>query len=180
MKKIDKTKEYFEQNASPHGKQNPNGHLSRKQKHFVDNVVVHGMHYTAAARSAGFKFPKEQARKLMINPKVLKALDDVRDEIRAKSGMTREKVTEIFIEAVDLARIKGDPSAMVQAGREIGRIHGLYEPQKAELSISVDGNVMLHKLNSMSDSELLTYLNDEPNILEAEYTTVEEIGDESE
>ena len=70
----------------------------------------------------------------------------------------RKKVIDMHLEAFELARMVAEPSSMVAAAREIGKICGLYEPKKVE--INVNGRVQheIHRFEAMSDAELLEVL----------------------
>ncbi len=70
----------------------------------------------------------------------------------------RKKVIDMHLEAFELARTVAEPSSMVAAAREIGKICGLYEPKKVE--INVNGRVQheIHRFEAMSDAELIEVL----------------------
>ena len=80
-----------------------------------------------------------------------------------------------------MARTKADPIAMVGAWREIGRMCGFYEPTRTEVKVSVDGQVVLQQLQSMSDDDLLKLISEESEAnklaLEGEFEEVLDDGD---
>ena len=47
-----------------------------------------------------------------------------------------------------------EPSSMVSAAREIGKMCGYYEPVKAKVDITVNGKTLAKRLDAMSDEEL--------------------------
>ena len=47
---------------------------------------------------------------------------------------------------------------MVSAAREIGKICGLYEPQKVQINVSGSVQHEIHRFEAMSDDELLEVL----------------------
>jgi hypothetical protein len=51
---------------------------------------------------------------------------------------------------------------------------GFYEPTKAKIEVSVQGQVLIQRLNAMSDEELLKLAEGDPNVLEGEVTVIEE------
>ena len=110
----------------------------------------------------------------MRNPKVIAAIAEERAEYARASGMTKQKVVEGFSEAIDLARIKADPIAMIAGWREIGKMCGFYEATKTEIKVSVQGQVLIQRLNSMSDEELLVLAEGDPSALEGEFTVVDD------
>jgi phage terminase small subunit len=155
------------------GTQNPDNPMTEMQRKFVHHLVHDKMSQTIAAREAGYKGHGVAACELMRNPKVRAGIAREREEYARASGMTKQKVIDGFAEAIDLARIKADPVAMIAGWREIGKMCGFYEPTKAEIRVSVDGQVMLHRLNSMSDEELLRLTEDDPTALEGEFSVID-------
>lgn len=155
------------------GFQDPTQPLTEMQRAFVHNLVHNKLNQTAAARQAGFNQPGTSAHALVRNPKVIAAIAEERAEYARASGMTKQKVIDGFAEAIDLARIKADPIAMIAGWREIGKMCGFYEAQKSEIKVSVQGQVLIHRLNSMSDEELLALAEGDPSVLEGEFSVVD-------
>lgn len=65
-----------------------------------------------------------------------------------------------LLEAVVEAKAKRDPSAMVSAWREIGRMLGFYAPDVKRVQGSTDRKAddELRRYDSMSDSELMAVM----------------------
>lgn len=158
------------------GTQDPDGHLSAMQKAFVHNLVNNGLTQTAAARAAGFAHPGQQALELLDNPKVQKAIATERAAYAQSSGMTKQKVIDGLAEAIDLARITADPTAMIGGWREIGKLCGFYEPTKTKIEVSLQGKVLVERLNTMTDEELLALADQQPDALEGEFHVIDESG----
>lgn len=72
--------------------------------------------------------------------------------------ITRKKVVDMHLEAYEMARTMAEPATMVAAAREVGKICGLYEPKKVE--ISVDGTIghELRRMEGLTDAELIEIL----------------------
>ena len=70
----------------------------------------------------------------------------------------RKKVIDMQLEAYEMAKMMAEPSTMVAAAREIGKICGLYEPKKVELTVSGRVEHEIHRFEAMSDAELLQVL----------------------
>lgn len=155
------------------GTQNPNGPLTDRQRMFVKHFVHDNLPRGAAGRMAGYS-QAQQVTALLKNPKVIKAIAEARAEYASTTGMTRQKVIDGFVEAIDLGRIKGDPLAMVSGWREIGKMCGFYEPTKTKVEVSVNGRVMVEKINSMSDEELLQMAEGHGGFLEGEFTVIDQ------
>jgi phage terminase small subunit len=88
-------------------------------------------------------------------PKIQAAVAAERASYAIASGVTKKMVVDGLMEAVDMAKIKADPLAMIAGWREVGKMLGFYEPTKVAMSVTVGGQVLLSKMNTMSDAELL-------------------------
>lgn len=135
----------------------PNAPLNDRQRSFVNALVRDNQSKTAAAKIAGYT-PNAScaaARDLLAQPKIQAAVAAERATYAIASGITKKMVVDGFIEAVDMARIKADPLVMIAGWREVGKLLGFYEPTKVAVSVSVGGQVLLSKMNTMSDAELL-------------------------
>lgn len=154
------------------GTQNPDGPLTDKQLMFVKYLVHDNLPRGAAGRMAGYS-QAQQVTALLKNPKVIKAIAEARAEYASTTGMTRQKVIDGFVEAIDLGRIKGDPLAMVSGWREIGKMCGFYEPTKTKVEVSVNGRVMVERINAMSDEELLRLAEGDGNVFDGEFSVIE-------
>ena len=119
----------------------------------------------------------------MRNPKITKQIAIARAEYAESANMDRKRIVEGFLEAVDIARMKADPTAMVQGWREIGRMCGFYEPQRTVVDVSVSGQVMVQQLQQMTDAQLIQILEEERANSEAiegnfDHLVVEDEADE--
>jgi hypothetical protein len=70
----------------------------------------------------------------------------------------RKKVIDMHLEAFEMARTIAEPSSMVAAAREIGKICGLYEPKKIEVNLNGRIQHEIHRFEAMTDAELLELL----------------------
>jgi hypothetical protein len=164
-------------NMRANGQANPDAPLTELQRKFVMHLVHDKMTQTAAARAAGFGGqPGVAATMLMKSPKIQGAIAREREEYAKASGVTKQKVIDGFLEAVDLGRIKADPIAMIAGWREVGKMCGFYEPTKTEIKLSVNGQVMIQKLNGMTDEELLALAEKDPRVLEGDFSVVDGNG----
>ena len=155
------------------GTQRADQPLTELQRKFVHHLVHDKMTQTAAARAAGLKGnPGSAGYDMMRNPKVQRAIAEERKEYEVASGVTKKKVIDGFLEAIDMGRMKGDPLAMIAGWREVGKMCGFFEPTKSKIEISVNGQVMVQRLNQMTDEELLAIAESNPEqILEGEFTS---------
>jgi phage terminase small subunit len=157
------------------GRSNPNAVLTEAQRLFVVNYVDHGMTQTAAARAAGStaKNPGAIACEWMSLPKVQAAISRRRAEYAVASQVTKKQVIDGFLEAIAMGKLKSDSLAMIAGWREVGKMCGFYEPTRAKIEVSVQGQMVIQRMNEMSDEELL-------NVIEGDVRVIEEgIGGEN-
>ena len=157
------------------GNFNPDAPLTERQRQFVVNLVDHGMTQTAAARAAGASQPGTAAYEWMRHPQIERAIAERRAEYAVASQVTKKRVIDGFLESIEMAKIKADPLTMSARWREVGKMCGFYEPTKAKIEVSVQGQVLIQRMNSMSDEELLKLAEGDPNVLEGEVTVIEDV-----
>lgn len=156
------------------GKENINLPLTERQQLFVNAIARDGMNFNAAMRQAGFANTSGSRHSLMGNAKIQHAIAVEREKYAKASMMTKKKVIEGFTEAIDMARIKADPMVMVAGWREIAKMCGFYEPTRHKLEVSVNGQVVIQKLQQLDDHELLQLAEGNVDALEGEFSVVNE------
>ncbi len=142
--------------------------LTEMQRQFVTYVVDHQMTQTAAARAAGSSEPGAAGVMWSQHPRVQRAIELRRAEYAAASQITKKKVIDGFLEAIEMAKTKADPLTMIAGWREVGKMCGLYEATKTKVELSVGGQVLIQRMNSMSDEELLQLANEDLNVIDME------------
>lgn len=161
--------------SAKNGDLNPDAPLTEMQRLFVMNFVDNQMTQTAAARAAGFSGnPGTTAYELMRHPKIERAIAERRAEYAAASQVTKKRVIDGFLESIEMAKIKADPLTMIAGWREVGKMCGFYEPTKTKVEVSVNGQVLLQRLSSMSDEELLKIAEGDPNVIDGEIRVIED------
>jgi phage terminase small subunit len=145
--------------------------LNPKQQAYIEGVTREGKSKLKAAYDAGYSSPRTAIQRLETSAPVQKAIATERKAHEEELNMTRKKVVDGLMEAVDMARVKADPLSMVAGWREVAKICGYYEPVKHKVEVSVNGQVLLHQITSMSDEDLLK-LADEANVIDGEFTAL--------
>src|SRR5690606_20870408 len=161
------------------GSQDPGQPLTEMQRGFVHQLVHNKLNQTAAARQAGIPQPGSALLNRVRDPEGLNAISAERDEYAKASGVTKKKVIDGMLEAIDMAKIKADPIAMISGWREVGRMCGFYEPTKHKVEVSVNGQLMMQRIQSMTDEELLALVEEDPNAIEGEFSVVEDPTEET-
>lgn len=109
----------------------------------------------------------------MHDPAILKIYREEKKLYEAAGAMTRQRVMDMLKEAYDMAKITSEPSTMVAAAREIGKMCGYYEPD-VKININI-GAKLTEKLTTMSDEQLIKLIEEEGgDILEGESVRVVE------
>jgi phage terminase small subunit len=137
----------------------PNKPLTLQQREFA-KLWASGETIKTATVRAGYadeSFGYRMARM----PNVLRVYQQEKAAYEAASQMTRKRVMDGLLEAVEMAKLMAEPATMVSGWREIGRMCGYYEPVKHTLDINIKGDVTLRQLNGMTDAELLKALHSE-------------------
>jgi hypothetical protein len=133
-------------------------------------MIVAGMKPPGAARAAGYKQPEKLGYRVLKRTHVAKAVQFLAEENRKAAQMTREKVMNGFSEAIDMARMQGDAGNMVAGWREIGRMCGLYEPERKQVDVNLNAKRVISKLETMSTDELFDFIEGESEeVVEAEF-----------
>lgn len=145
--------------------------LTEQQKAFVEGVLV-GMPQTTAARNAGYAAPSVEGTRLMQNPKVIEALQYLQRKYEKASQMTRKKVMDGMLEAIELAKIQGEAGVMVAGWREVGRMCGFYAAEKKEINVNITAQRAVDQLETLSDAELLEMIEGDTEAIEAEFSEV--------
>ena len=130
--------------------------MTPKQRLFAQQYAL-DRNGAAPAVRAGYapRSARPTAHDLLSNPDVRELVAKYEQDAARCLAVTREKVLEELQAAIELARIKGDPGAMIRGWAEISRICGFYSPERKKLEVSVDGEALQNKIAAMSDAELL-------------------------
>ena len=130
--------------------------LSPRQQAFVEHYSVHG-NASRAAREAGYPAASAHttSNRLLKNEKIRTELAARRAETAKRMALDRDRVIQELLAAVEVARTKGDASAMIAGWREIGRMLGFYEPEVRRIDVNLDGDGLMQRIRAMTDAEVL-------------------------
>lgn len=132
----------------------PNKPLTEKQALFV-RYWAEGESISSASARAGYNDAATFAYRMTKMPNVLALYSQIKAKYEEAGDMTRKKVMDMLIESYDMAKLMAEPSTMVAAAREVGKMCGYYAPVEHKMKVDVTGNIVVDRLNSMSDAELL-------------------------
>jgi hypothetical protein len=131
--------------------------LSAKEARFVAEYLVDG-NGTRAAVAAGYgrAGARVAACRQLAKDNVQEALQARQSADATRLSIERDDVLHGLLEAVDKARARPDPAAMIAGFREIGRMLGFYAPDVKRVHVSADreADAELRRYEAMSDTEL--------------------------
>ena len=129
--------------------------LTQKQQRFVAEYMVDG-NGSRAAIAAGYGHAGARVRAHRLTRDNVA----VRAEIQARQGvdsqrlqMERQDVIAGLLEAVQLAKERQEPAAMIRGWAELARLMGFYQPQRHQVEVSTAPD--MRRYEAMSDAELL-------------------------
>jgi phage terminase small subunit len=128
--------------------------LTPQQQKFLDNYIHGDMTQTAAARAAGYKSPNVRAVQLLNNPVVKERMEEMRDELQAKYGVTIAKSIRDLQMIRDAALSEGNYSAAIKAEETRLRASGVMVDRKHithENIGAMNREQILEQLNSFID-----------------------------
>lgn len=133
--------------------------MSPRQTRFVHEYLI-DRNGAAAAVRAGYsqRTARQIAYELLTRPHIAAAVCEGEARIAADAQVTREKVLAELQEAIDMARLKGDPMAMIAGWREVAKLCGFYAPERKKVEISVEGEALQRKISGATDAELLAII----------------------
>jgi hypothetical protein len=127
--------------------------LTPQEERFLDAHVVMGMNLTRAGKLAGVDRPHA----LIKEPRIAAALQARMDHIQQRAAITREDIIMGIKDAVEQARVLGDPRTAIYGWTELHRMLGYDQPQRLKVELSDDAATMLHQMRLMTDAELLRH-----------------------
>jgi phage terminase small subunit len=130
--------------------------MTPRQNRFVQEYLV-DRNGAAAAVRAGYsvRSAKQIAYELLARPEVAAAVQEGEAKVAAMAELTRERVLAGLREAIELARERQDPAAMITAWREIGKLIGAYAPRTQRVELSTTGYELRARYDVMTDDELV-------------------------
>lgn len=149
----------------------PLHYLTEQQRVFAEQIVK-GKPPQTAARIAGYANPEAQGYQIAKSPKVAEAIKYMYRKHEQAAQMTRKKVMDGMIEAIDMARLQADSGNMIAGWREIGKMCGYYAPEVKKIDINITAKRVIDKMETLSDDDLMKMIEDSSQIIEAEATEI--------
>jgi hypothetical protein len=125
-----------------------------------------------AAKLSKYRQPTQAANRLLKRPRVRTYLQELYDDAKEKTKLTRDNVVEGMQAAIEDAKLQSDPMAQIAGWREIGKILGIYAVEKKELVVTGHLSDTQQQIASMGEQQLLEMVGDDA--IEGEFHLVEE------
>lgn len=140
---------------------------------FIEGIEV-GMTPNQAATYAGSADPVQYANVMTKTDLfVQQEMARIMEERRNDAKMTREKVQNIVLEAVDMAKTLAMPGDMIRGAAELNKMCGFYAPEQVNVNVEAKIRRVQTQFESLSDAELVELIGDKYDPIEAEFRRLE-------
>lgn len=139
--------------------------LTNEEAEFVYNVEILDLPTKKAAQLAGLPY------KSTGTPLIKQARELVRGELRGNLQVTKEDATFGLKEAINRARLFGEPMTEIAGWDRLIKLHGLDEPQKININLTASLDALKAQVRGMSDKDLLA-LAGGSEVIDAEFYEV--------
>lgn len=147
--------------------------LTQQEEYLVQNILQ-GMPKSVAGREAGYKFKdmKKGIDRVLVKPIVRERIDALREELRNKAQITQADVIEGFKDAINDAKLAGDPGNQIAGWREIAKVLGYYAPELRKVEISRTQQKAREELAALPEEELLKLAGDD--VIDGEFRLLDD------
>ena len=128
--------------------------MDAQKNQFAVNISM-GMTQTAAARASGYN--AQMGTALMKDPETQALIAHNSKEMQSQLILSRNDVLEGMLSAIDDAKLVGEAMPQIAGWREVGKIIGCYAPEKKELVIEQNVEVIQKRVREIADEELHKY-----------------------
>lgn len=133
---------------------------SKQQKAYVE-ARARGLSRDQSALTAGYApgGSEPNVSRIENSLTVQEQLAAVRAEVAKNTGITKEEVVGLLMHAADMAKLMSDPTGLVAAARELGKMLGFYAPEVKKVTHGLDKGSLRALLEEMSDEDLARIAN---------------------
>ena len=140
--------------------------VTEKQDKYVE-ARLDGKSKRQAAIDAGYSV--NNVAQIEKSADVRAALEQARSELSTATQIKRADVIEMLKEAYDMAKLAAEPSSMVSAAKEIGKMLGFYEPETIRIETQRNAGTVQRKLMTMTDEELMEIAEGTAKVIDGEF-----------
>jgi len=128
--------------------------ITQKEK-LLCEALHGGLPNRVALNHAGYHDTKRSVNEITKKPNVQNYLTYLGAKAKKKVSFTRDQITEGMHEAIQDAKMIGDPMAQIRGWSEIGKINGLYAPEVKKIEVTTSQQQLLDEIDGASQQELL-------------------------
>lgn len=132
----------------------PNKPLTDKAKLFV-KYWAQGESITSASARAGYGDGASYAYRLVHFPQAIALYNEEKRLYEEASQMTRKKVMDGLLEGIEMAKLMAEPATVITGWKTIGQMCGYFAPVEKKVKLTVEGEIAVRKLETMSDEDLM-------------------------
>ncbi|MCI0411096.1 MAG: hypothetical protein L0191_21445, partial [Acidobacteria bacterium] len=148
------------------------GKLTEAQAKYVEARGM-GLVPKRAVKHAGLTGSSKTVDAYENNPLVVAAVNALLAQNAEESRMTRKKVMDLALEAINMARTIEDPTAMLRGVQELNKMLGFYAPESKNIVLSAKREGERAKLALMTEQELIEMTEGYKGVLEGDFEVVD-------
>lgn len=118
----------------------------------IEAVAVMGMNYKEAGEYSGLAHSTVSG--LMQEPKVKEYIAQIQRQQAKKLNVSRERVMEGILEAIDDARMLGEPASQIRGWEQIAKMQGYYAPERHVHELPEGAQDFIEAMQSLDSSEV--------------------------
>lgn len=149
----------------------PNKALTEKARTFV-RLWASGETILSASYKAGYADNGTYAYRIARLPHVVAEYEREKKAYEEASQMTRKRVMDGLLEAIEMAKMMSEAGNMIAGWREVAKMCGYYAPVEKKITVDSTGNAIAERLNRLSDAELLRLIQQQPDVVDVPFTEV--------
>lgn len=130
------------------------GQLNEKQEKYCQSRA-RGVGKRQSAILAGYAEYDKVGEQIEESDDVRYRIAELQQATVRATGITKEMVAEGLKDAADMAKTLADPTGMVAAWRELGKMLGFYAPEVKKIERGISKGDLLRAMEQLSDEELL-------------------------
>ncbi len=143
--------------------------LTQEEEKFLYNLEVLGLPQQRAADMAGVGNPSALLKK----PEVANARETLRAATRARVNITKDDVIRGYLDAVQDAKLLGDPMAQIAGWREISKSLGYDAPREVKITINGTAKEVRKQVAQLTDNDLVDLLGAD-SVIDGDFYVVKE------
>lgn len=125
-----------------------------KVQRLVEGHILMNMTQRQASFYAGFS-PEQGRRILKKDPIARREIEELRKQMATRYEVSKERVVRGMVDAIERAKMLGQPNTELTGWKELGRMHGMYAPTEHRVHVSKDAARIERELQELPHHELL-------------------------